>query len=130
MTKRWSTSTAVVVGVLLWGVCWMAIDLLVLQIYPLPADLPSTASTSELLATRPNAAVAMNVFGDLLALAAIAYWVSGKATAQAGIIVTVVVFVLGIASSLALSNFRWIHGVGFVASLAAGILAARAGDKS
>ncbi|HEX8031392.1 MAG TPA: hypothetical protein VF491_23140 [Vicinamibacterales bacterium] len=129
MDKRWSTLTAVITGVVLWGIGWMVIDLTVLQIYPLPADLPKTATTAELLATRPDAAVALNVFGDLLVLAAVAYWVAGKANAQAGIIVTIVVFLLGIAQSVALSNFRWMHGVGYVASLVAGWFAAKAGAR-
>src|SRR5262245_50471010 len=117
MEKRWSTFTAVITGVVLWAIGWLVIDITVLQIYPLPADLPETATTAELLATRPNAAVALNVFFDMLVLAVVAYWVAGKASAQAGIFVTVVVFLLGIVQSVALSNFRWIHGVGYVASL-------------
>ena len=130
MSQRWSTLKAVVVGVVIWAVGWIVIDLTVLQIYPLPPDLPETASTSELLATRPDAAVALNVFGDLLVLAAVSFWVARKASFQAGAIVTVVIFLLGIASSMALSNFRWIHGVGYVASLVAGLAAARAGSKA
>jgi hypothetical protein len=129
MSKRWSTLTAVIVGVLAWGAAWVAIDLTVLQIYPLP-PLPPDVTTSALLATRPDAAVALNVFGDALALAAIVFFVSRKSSAQAGVIVTLVVFLLGIASSIALSNFRWIHGVGYAVSLAAGLFAAKAGGKA
>ena len=130
MSRPWSTLKAVVAGVVLWAVGWIVIDLTVLQIYPLPADLPETASTSELLATRPDAAVALNVVGDMLVLAAVSFWAARKASFQAGAIVTMVVFLLGIASSIGLSNFRWIHGVGYVASLVAGLVAAKAGSKA
>ena len=78
MSKRWSTFAAVAVGVIAWGIGWIAIDLTVLQIYPLP-PLPEDVTTSALLATRPDAAVALNVFGDLIVLAAVAYWAASKA---------------------------------------------------
>ena len=111
-----------------WGIGWVAIDLTVLQIYPLP-PLPEDVTTSALLATRPDAAVALNVFGDLLVLAAVSFWAARKAGVQAGVLVTIIVFLLGIASSIALSNFRWIHGVGYAGSLVAGLVAARFGAK-
>jgi hypothetical protein len=129
MPKRWSTFAAVAVAVIAWGIGWIAIDLTVLQIYPLP-PLPPDVTTSALLATRPDAAVALNVFGDMLVLAAVSYWAARKAGVQAGVIVTLIVFLLGIASSIALSNFRWIHGVGYAASLVAGLVTARLGAKS
>jgi hypothetical protein len=133
MSKGWSPVAAVVSGVLIWLVGWATIDWLVLQLYPLPPGMWGKASMRDIIASRPDTAVALNLGGDLLVLTLVAFMASRQArgrTAQAGVMVTVVVLLLAIANSLATANFRWLHAVGFSLYLLLGFVAAKRGAET
>ena len=76
MFRQWSTVATVTAGVFAWLVSWAAIDWLVLQLYPLPTGLWGTASRRDIIATRPNSAVALNLGGELLVLTLVAFMAS------------------------------------------------------
>ena len=120
-------------AVVVWIACYFIIDWLVLQLYPLPQGLWGHASMREIIATRPDAAVALNVGGELLVLAAVAFVASRRLRARAphtGALVTGVVVILSIANALATANLRWVTVVGFVLFAIVGVAAARRGAAS
>ena len=132
MLKARSIVVTVTVGVFAWLVGSVAIDWLVLQLYPLPPGLWGTASMREIIATRPNSAVALNLGGELLVLTAVAFMASRWAkdrTARAGVWVTSIILILSVVNSLTTANFRWVHGIGFPLFFLCGIVAANRGAK-
>lgn len=128
-----STIVAVTTGVCAWLISWAAIDWLVLQLYPLPPGLWETASMRDIIASRPNSAVALNLGGELVVLTAAAFtasrWAKAR-TARAGVWITGIVLLLAVANSLATANFRWVHGIGFPLFLVSGLVAANWGAKT
>lgn len=124
---------AVAAGVAAWLVGWFAIDWLVLQLYPLPPGLWGSASMREIIASRPNAAVALNLFGESLVLVGMAFMGSRWArprTPRAGRWITGIVLLLAVANSLSTANFRWVHGMFFPLFLVAGLVAAERGARA
>jgi hypothetical protein len=58
MAKRFSIALTVPLGVILWIVGAVLVDLLVQQIYPVPKELFSHGTMLEIIASRPTAATA------------------------------------------------------------------------
>ena len=133
MSKQWPPVAAVTAGVFVWLSSWGIIDLLVLQVYPLPSGLWGSASIRDIVATRPNAAVALNLAGELLVLSVVAFmasrWAKGR-TARAGVWVTGLVVLLAVGNALATANFRWVHVVGLPLFLLCGVVAANRGARA
>ena len=140
MSKAWSPFAAVAVAVVIWVAGAAIVDWLVLQLYPLPPGLWETASMREIIASRPDAAVALNIAGDTLILAAVAFLASRVTTwrpasirrvsPRAGIWVTAVIGVLVVVNAVAMSHFRWIHAVGLPLFQLAGIVGAKRGASA
>lgn len=128
-----STIVTVATGVCAWLLAWAAIDWLVLLLYPIPPGLWETASMRDIIASRPNAAVALNLGGETVVLTATAFMASRWTTprsARAGVWITTIVLILAVVNSLATANFRWIHGIGFALFLVCGLAAANRGATS
>src|SRR5262249_20820116 len=73
MAKRFSSLFTVPLGVVICIASAVVVDLLVLQIYPLPQDLLRNTGMREIIASRPDAAVALNILGGSLALTFVAF---------------------------------------------------------
>jgi hypothetical protein len=132
-SEGWSPIGAVVLGVLIFVAGAVIVDLLVLQVYPLPPGLWGNVPMREIIATRPAAAVALNVAGQLVVLAAAAFLASRLArgrTIRAGALVTGVVLLLGIGNAVASQNFRWPHAVAVLLLLSVGLVAAKRGSEA
>ena len=128
MSKTWSPFAVVTLGVVVWIAGSAIIDWLVLQVYPLPPGLWGNVSMRGIIATRPNAAVALNLAGELVLLSIIAFAaprLAGAATPRAGVWVTGIVVVLAVTNSLLTANLRWVNAIGFLLFLFCGVSAAR-----
>jgi hypothetical protein len=73
MRKIWKPIVAVLMGLVFSNMVFFVVDVLVLQIYPLPPGLWGRGTLVEIIATRPDAAVALNLAGGMIATAAAAY---------------------------------------------------------
>lgn len=109
------------------------VDLLVQQIYPVPPELWGKAPMREILATRPDAAVALNIGGQLLVLAPVAFMTSRYArsgTMRPGALVTGVILVFGVLNALLTDNFRWLTAAAIPLVLCVGLGAAKRGSRA
>src|SRR5262252_3478434 len=132
VTRSLNLAAVIVIGVVAWIVCSVVVDWLVLQIYPLPPGLWGHASMREILATRPDTAVALNIGGQLLALGAIAFMASrkSKAGAVSGVLISGVIVALIILNALTTANLRWVHALGLALALLIGLGGAKWGASS
>ena len=129
MTRSLNLAAVIIIGVVTWIVCSVVIDWLVLQIYPLPPGLWGHASMREILATRPDAAMALNIGGQLLALGAIAFGASrkSKSGAVSGVLITGVIVALSILNAVTTATLRWVHALALPVALLIGLGAAKWG---
>jgi len=82
---------------------------------PVPEDLRRHGSLNEIIASRPTAAVALNLFGQLIGLvviACIATRLTRRRPRRAGLIITSIVMILAVVNTLLTQNFRWPVAVG------------------
>jgi hypothetical protein len=130
MRKIWMSVVAMLVGFVFSNLVFFGVDVLVLQIYPLPPGLWGRATLVEIVATRPEAAVALNLAGGMIATGAGAYLASrlaGGRTAGAGIVLTCLILLMAIANSILTHNFRWLHVIGFAFTPVVGYWGAKRG---
>ena len=112
---RFSKKVTVPIGFVIWLAISFLVDLLVQQIFPVPEDLRRHGSLNEIIASRPTAAVALNLFGQLIGLvviACIATRLTRRRPRRAGLIITSIVMILAVVNTLLTQNFRWPVAVG------------------
>jgi hypothetical protein len=127
--RKASFLAAVVFGVVAFFVLSFAIDWLVLRLYPLPPGLWERASMPEIIASRPDAAVLLNVCGQLLVLAFVASMTARTSMGRinAGVVVSVIVIGLGVLNTLLTRNFRWVTAIALPLFVVVGWVAVRSG---
>jgi len=132
MAKRFSVLLTVPLGVVIWIASAVLVDLLVLQIYPVPPELLRHAGLLEIIASRPDAAVALNMLGGILALAFVTYTTTRFTRTHgfwAGLIVVAAVLILCCTNALMTHNFRWLHAIAFATAPVVGFASARFGTS-
>ena len=131
MTHRWSPIVTVILGVVLWIVATGIVDAIVLRIYPLPPGLiMGETSIREIIASRPDAAIALNLICGIILLGLAAFAATRLARGQSrlpGLIVTGLIVTLALVNSVITANFRWLVAVAFPLLLLFGYLGARTG---
>lgn len=130
MRKTWMPITAVLLGFAVWNLFVFVVDVSVQQIYPVPAELWRHATLVEIIATRPDAAVALNLAGGVIATAAAAYFASrfaGERTARAGIVATCLILLMALTNSIVTHNFRWLHAIALTVAPILGYWGAKRG---
>ncbi len=131
MNHRWSPIITVILAFVFWIVATGIVDAIVLRIYPLPLGLiMGETGIREILASRPDAAIGINLGCGIILLGVAAFAASRLArghTRLPGLILTALIATLALISTAATANFRWLHAIAFPLLLLFGYLGARIG---
>jgi len=126
-------AVAVVFCVLAWIAAYFTIDVLVQQSYPVPSDVAASANMVAIIASRPEAAVALNVFPILIVLALLAFIAARRTagrSARHGMVVTGIVLVLWFTSACLTHNAHWTAVLAIALAAPVGVAAALRGGQA
>ena len=133
MAKRFSKKVTIPVGLLIWLAASFLVDLSVLQIFPVPDDLWRQGNMNDIIASRPTAALALIICGQLIMLGLIV-WAMTRLTkhgpTRAALILTGLVMTFTVVNTLLTKNFRWPIAVGIVLVPLVGYVGTRLGQAN